>query len=539
MQDHDRLSGLFAVIAIFLFISCSPLRADVGLVLNESIGGGINGWTGSGHSALYFSNLCAETPVKLRLCAAGEPGSIVSNYNSLGEDSGYEWNAVPLELVLYGVENQANRPLLAWPALRLELQERYRRLYLPEICTGAQCLQDQDANWRDLVATSFVRDSYVFVVKTTVAQDLKVMQWLNSSPNVNHYNGFTNNCADFVARVLNTYFPGSARSDHINDFAMTSPKAIAKSFTHYSRKHSAMQLRVLRFSQMTGTYRSSTDAKKGTEALFTSKRWLFPLLLRPHELAFFTGSYLLTGRFNAEHELRRQPGLDPVDTRPMEPSLQPSLRPASVEEFMGPRESENVRLRSAIMGTKEAWKTYSSAFRELNREAIHKGLIKARLTPRRVIEQLNSNGHISFESNGAAWINLVDEGGVARRVGIAASNINTHGSDPRFAYLIMLARVGAMLDRSSKNRELMPYFEQDWELLLEARARLWPSAQRASIVPGCCSPAVVQALALPGTALQQSPEDAACSATRELLDAAQAAGRFSATAAPACSSRMK
>ncbi|HEX7285138.1 MAG TPA: hypothetical protein VF532_03100 [Candidatus Angelobacter sp.] len=537
MHVHDRLAGLFAFIAFFLFFSCSPLRADVGLVLNESIGGGLNGWTGSGHAALYFSNLCPETPVKLRPCAAGEPGSIVSNYNSLGEDSGYEWNAVPLELVLYGVESQANRPLLAWPALRLELQERYRRLYLPAICTGAECIQNQDANWRDLVATSFVRDSYVFVVKTTLAQDLTVMQWLNSSPNVNHYNGFTNNCADFAARVLNSYFPGSARTDHVNDFAMTSPKAIAKSFTHYSRKHPAMQLRVLRFSQMPGAYRPSTDAKKGTEALFTSKRWLFPLLLRPHELAFFTGSYLLTGRFSAEHELQRQPGLDPANARHKEPSLQPSLRPAAVEEFVGPREPENVRLRSAIMGTKEAWKTYLSAFRELNREAIHKGLITSRLGPRRVIEMLNANGHIWFESNGAAWIDFAEEGGVARRAGLAASNINARGSDPRFAYLILLARVGAMLDRSAKNRELMPYFEQDWALLLEARTRLWPNAQRASIVPGCCGPAVVQALALPASAFQQA-EDAACAATGELLDAAQAAGRFSA-AAPACSSRMK
>jgi hypothetical protein len=190
------------------------------------------------------------------------------------------------------------------------------------------------------------------------------------------------------------------------------------------------------------------------------------------------------------------------------------------------------------MGTKEAWKTYASAFRELNREAIHKGLITSRLGPRRVIEQLNANGHVRFESNGAAWIDFVDEGGVARRAGIAASNINAHGSDPRFAYLIMLSRVGAMLDRSAKNRELMPYFEQDWELMLEARARLWPSAQRALLLPGCCGPAVVQALALPASALQQAPEDAACSATRELLDAAQAAGRFSA-AALACSSRMK
>jgi hypothetical protein len=33
-----------------------------------------------------LSRVCAETPVKLRLCRAGEQGSVISNYTSLGED---------------------------------------------------------------------------------------------------------------------------------------------------------------------------------------------------------------------------------------------------------------------------------------------------------------------------------------------------------------------------------------------------------------------------------------------------------------------
>jgi len=490
-----RLTGLLRLMAFMLLAACSQLHADVGLLLNETFGGGVNGWTSSGHAALYFSRLCAESPLKLRLCQAGEPGVVVSNYNRLGEDQNYEWNAVPLDVYLYGVEDEADRPLLAWPAVRLALQERYRQISMPKTCTGPECRSDPDANWRDLVASTFVRDTYLFLARTTLEQDLKVMQLLNSSPNINRYNGFTNNCADFAGRILNTYFPGSARADRINDFTITSPKAIAKSFTHYGGKHAALHLRVFRFTQMPGAYKPSNDCRKGTEALFRSKRWLFPLLLRPHELAFFTGSYLLTGRFNPEHELRRYPASD-VSLLGAEPRVARSVeQPVALEEFTGQRVTEQVRRRARVMGTAEAWKTYSAAFRELSDEAVNKGILEHGRRPRHFVDELIAKGRVWTDDNGAVWVNVAEEDGVTRQVGVAASNINANDSDPRVAYLIMLTRVSDILHRSSKNRELMPYFEKDWDLLLETRARLWPATQRASESKGplpaqAASPAV-------------------------------------------------
>ena len=99
-----------------------------------------------------------------------------------------------------------------------------------------------------------------------------------------------------------------------------------------------------------------------------------------------------------------------------------------------------------------------------------------------------------MDENGAVWVELADVDEIVREVGLAASNVNDAGSDPRLAYMIMLMRVGDMLHRSSKNRELMPYFEDDWALLLEARQRLWPITQRVSQTKACCSaPATVLA----------------------------------------------
>src|SRR5262249_33665398 len=122
--------------------------------MSESLGQGTSKWTSAGHSSIYFSRLCPETPVKMRLCGEGEEGSVLTNYHHFSEDKPYEWNLVPLSLFLLGVENEAQRPLYATPDLRRTLQERYKEKYLSDLCQGPQC-DDPQAEWRDLVASSF------------------------------------------------------------------------------------------------------------------------------------------------------------------------------------------------------------------------------------------------------------------------------------------------------------------------------------------------------------------------------------------------
>ncbi len=490
-----RLAGPLRTVVLLPLVCfcCSPLHADVGLLLSESLNDGVSQWVSSGHSAIYLSRLCPETPVKLRLCAAGESGSVISMYNGLDEDQDFEWNAVPLSLFLYGVEEERDRPLLAWPALFRLLQDHARESYMASVCQAAPCGANRPGNWRYLFAATFIRSAYIFQVKTTLQQDLAFMIHLNTRPNVNHYNGMTNNCADFAAEVLNFYFPGSARPDHINDFGITSPKAISKSLTHYARRHPELELRVFRFTQVPGTYKQSHDARKGTEMFFRSKKVLLPMLLRPHELAALIGSYTLSGRFNPEHELQRQPGADNVflsyqaglerqETQPAH--FQPAALADYVDLVVTPKP---VHPQDAFLGTDAQWKSYSKALNELADEAVSKKLIGDRKALRKLVKELGKNGQTSLDSSGAAWLVVMDEG-IPRRVGVAASNINAHESDPELAYQIMLARVDEMLRRSSKNRELLPYFERDWQLMLESRQRLWPAAMRTAggvpLIPG-------------------------------------------------------
>jgi hypothetical protein len=479
-----RLAGFLRILIVSLFLCCisgPPLRADVGLLLSETPVEGLSQGISIGHSAIYLSRLCPETPVKLRLCTAGESGSVISMYKGLAEDQDFAWNAVPLSLFLYGVEDERDRPLLAWPALFRLLQDHARESYLASVCQTAPCTDNQRGNWRYLFAATFIRNAYIFQVKTTLQQDVAFMDHLNSKPNVNHYNGITNNCADFAAEVLNFYFPGSARPDHINDFGMTSPKAISKSLTHYARRHPALELRVFRFTQVPGTYKQSHDTRKGTEVFFRSKTFLLPMLLRPHELVALVGSYTLSGRFNPEHELRRQPGADNIfpsyqaglERQELQPAhLQPAALADYVDLVVTPK---HVRPQDAFLGTDAQWKSYRKALSELADEAVSKKLIPERKALHKLVKELGGRGQTSLDSGGAAWLELTEDG-IPRRVGVQASNINARGSDPELAYLIMLSRVDEMLHRSKKNRELLPYFERDWQLMLESRQRLWPAA---------------------------------------------------------------
>src|SRR5216683_1802058 len=171
----------------------------------------------------------------------------MSNYTTLGEDQPFEWNAVPLNVYLYGVENAHYRPLVGSQQIKHVLEERYRENYLGNYCASESCKTSNKAEWREMVGATLERSMYMFVVETTVEQDLRLIEQFNSLPNQNHFNGMTRNCADFTRRVINAYFAGATGPDYLNDFGITSPKAIAHSFTRYAHRHSEAHFRILHF----------------------------------------------------------------------------------------------------------------------------------------------------------------------------------------------------------------------------------------------------------------------------------------------------
>jgi hypothetical protein len=453
------------LVPLFVWLGVSPAYGDVGVLLNESLDTSFARISGSGHSAVYFSRICAESPVKLRLCRPDEQGSVMSNYTTLGEDQPFEWNIVPLSIYMYGVEDPQNRPLFGSQKIKHALEERYRTNFLAGYCDSPTCRTSNKAEWREMVGATLERSIFIFVVETSLEQDRALIAEFNSLPNHNHFNGITQNCATFARRVLNTYYPHAARADYLNDFGLITPKAIARSFTHFAERHPEAHLRVLHFAQLPGTIKRSTECRNGTEQLYHSKKLLVPMILfADHELPFMAASYLLTGRFNPEHELEQHPTAEAAD-------IKLEIREAKAENDV-PREEQLeavVNQESAdLVGTTREWKQYREAFGSLTNDAISREIIPNYDFLGRLYKYLDRAGTLSVDANGSLWLDL-SQGGKPSRLGLSASNIFAFGSDSQWAYALTLARADHYLKSPKHSREIMPDFKNDWALLEAAR----------------------------------------------------------------------
>src|SRR5579871_4535647 len=100
---------LVTSLAALLFLGAASARADVAVLLEEpySYDGA---FAGTGHAAVYLSNICADSPVSLRRCQPGESGVVISRYHRV---AGYDWIAVPLYPYLYAVDKPQDIPLFA------------------------------------------------------------------------------------------------------------------------------------------------------------------------------------------------------------------------------------------------------------------------------------------------------------------------------------------------------------------------------------------------------------------------------------------
>src|SRR5262245_12082652 len=311
----------------------------------------------TGHSAIYFSGICPDSPVKLRLCRPGELGSIMSNYVNIGEDESYEWNIVPLNIYLYGVEDPRNRALFASYKLKHLLEERYRQNYLANYCTSESCRTSSKSEWREMVAATMIRGVYIFTVATTIEQDQQLITEFNNSVNKNHFNGVTRNCADFTKHIINTYFPHAAKADYLNDFGMTSPKAVARTFTHYGLHHPESNFRVMHFAQVPGVTKRSRVVRSGTEQLFHSGKLLIPMtLISYYTVPIVTVSYFTTARVNAQKEFERHASWQ---TAAANPDL-----PSSPEEIAG-TDAQWKRLRK-FLDSRVAQNGLGKSRKELN-----------------------------------------------------------------------------------------------------------------------------------------------------------------------------
>ena len=272
----------------------TPGHAQSALLMEEPYGffGAVNP---TGHNAIYFERICAETPVKLRRCQPGELGAVISRYQGI---DGYDWVAIPLIPYLYSVENAAEVPAHVDHDLVVELRGRYHEKHLASLGADLTPGNLVHGGWTQLLGAAYERRIYAFRFDTTEEQDQALMEKLNAGPNKTKFDLLFNNCADFARVTLNEYFPRTFRRSIFPDVWMTTPKQIAYKLVRFARKNPGTKLAVFEIPQIPG-YRGRSHSAKGIDESFVTTVYAVPIaLLNPYLAGGLFVDYLVRGRYH-------------------------------------------------------------------------------------------------------------------------------------------------------------------------------------------------------------------------------------------------
>jgi hypothetical protein len=269
-----RIRTLVLVSIVLLLVACPFCRSQAALLLEEPYGvfGHVNP---TGHNAIYFARLCAETPVQLRHCRSGEYGAVIARYQGI---DGYDWLAIPLIPYLYSVNEISEIPERVDRATVEQLRNNYHETSLQSLSEHVTNGNFWRGGWTELVGAAYERRTYAFWFQTTVEQDDALMEKLNSAPNRTRFSLLYSNCADYARGILNEYFPKKFRRSIFPDAGMTTPKQIAYKLARYGRKHPELHLTVFDIPQVPG-YRSHSHSNKDVAESLVTTAYAVPLVL--------------------------------------------------------------------------------------------------------------------------------------------------------------------------------------------------------------------------------------------------------------------
>jgi hypothetical protein len=314
-QKHISLIALILV----AISCCAHSHAQAALLMEEPYGffGAVNP---TGHNAIYFERICAETPVLLRRCQPGELGTVIARYEGI---DGYDWVAIPLIPYLYSVEDPVDVPTHVDHATVERLRSLYHEEHLMDLGQNLPPGNLVRDGWTQLVGAAYERRIYAFRFQTTPEQDDALIARLNSGPNASHFNLLFNNCADFARVVLNDYFPRSFRRSIFPDAGMTTPKQTAYKLMRYAHKHPETGLTVFEIPQIPG-YRHMSHSNKSIDESFVTTVYAIPIvILNPYLAGGLFVDYLVRGRY---HLIPKNPDVLSPD------NLMPLTAQAALEE---------------------------------------------------------------------------------------------------------------------------------------------------------------------------------------------------------------
>jgi hypothetical protein len=345
-------TAAFALVAIApLLFACALCHAQAVLLMEEPYGffGTVNP---TGHNAVYFERICAETPVKLRRCQPGEMGAVIARYEGI---SHYDWVAIPLIPYLYSVENAAAVPARVNRETVRRLRDNYRESHLLSLGTDIPEGNLLRGGWAELVGVAYERRIFAFRFETTEKQDDAFIAKMNAGANHSSFNLLYNNCADFARASLDFYFPGTFRRNIFPDAGMTTPKQIGFKLVRYARRHPETQLAVFEIPQVPGYRRLSGSNKSVAESLIT-RGYAVPLAaMNPYLAGGIFVDYMVRGRYHLipKHPEVLGPNNLAALTSPASPAQNPESARAQAPLAADSGSSEASPVPAAHSGLKE------------------------------------------------------------------------------------------------------------------------------------------------------------------------------------------
>jgi hypothetical protein len=305
-SDRDVQKRIFAFIGMILGV-VAPAHAGVTLLLEEPYGtfGGMNP---TGHAAIYLSRVCADSPLSLRRCQAGEHGVVISRYHRVSD---YDWVAIPLMPYLYAVNRPDDVPLSVNAEDVALLRDSYRRANLETIVPDGDEGETPKGDWTQLVGAAYDRTIYAFGIDSTDDQDDAFIRSFNSRTNRRHFNLFFFNCADFARKAVDFYYPHAVHRSLLTDAGIMTPKQAARSLVSYTKRHK-VEYSLLVIPQVEGAIPRSTPVRGVFESLVKSKRYAVPLVSVAVLHPYFGGSLAFAWISGARFDPRKMAAEDSI-----------------------------------------------------------------------------------------------------------------------------------------------------------------------------------------------------------------------------------
>ena len=286
------------VAACFLHVLSTPANASITVFAGEPFGN-FGTMMPFGHVSIYLDRVCADGPLKLRMCHPGEPAGVaIARYDRIG---GNDWIATPILQFLYAVDRPEDVLPYATPGAVWDLRQAYRRRYLAGLVPDGEEKRKATEEWWESAGVAYNRRLWGYRLDTTPEQDAQIVALMNLRGNHHRYHLIGSNCANFGADLVNLFFPQAvSHPDRISDLGYMTPKQVMRSVVRYAAIHPGLNLEILEVPQVPGSLRRSRPVRGAAEGLLKTKRYLFTLLvIQPEAPLALSLMYLHDGRWQA------------------------------------------------------------------------------------------------------------------------------------------------------------------------------------------------------------------------------------------------